>query len=203
MSAKPATDAAEPRTEPTAARQAPMQAAAHASMHASKQPTPAAPTIRRRVACMLYEGVLLFGVLSASTALYLLARPLLRELRVDTPLTMQLWSFLVMGFYFTWFWQRTGQTLPMQTWRIRVEGADGQPLRWPRAALRYLLAWLWLPPSAAVGHALGLVKGPFVGVLACGLAIWLLLAFLDRRRQFLHDRLAGSRLVDLRPPRQP
>lgn len=157
-----------------------------------------APPLRRRIASMLYEGVLLFGVLSASTALYLLARPALQAAGIDTRLTMQLWTFLVMGLYFCWFWQRSGQTLPMQTWRIRVETRAGTPPRWPQALCRYLLAWLWLPPAAAIGHALGWVKGPFVGVLAAGLAIWLLLAWLDPRRQFLHDRLARTRLVDLR-----
>jgi uncharacterized RDD family membrane protein YckC len=158
----------------------------------------AAPPLRRRFTCMLYEGVLLFGVLSASTAAYLLLRPLLQKAGLDSPSSMQLWSFLILGCYFTWFWQRSGQTLAMQTWRMRVENARGVPPRWPQAALRYLLAWLWLPPSAAVGHALGLVKGPFVGVLCAGLLIWILLALLDPRRQFLHDRLAGTRLTDLR-----
>jgi uncharacterized RDD family membrane protein YckC len=158
----------------------------------------AAPPLRRRIACMLYEGVLLFGVLSASTAAYLLVRPLLQNLGVDWPLVLQLWSFLVMGVYFTWFWQRNGQTLAMQTWRMRVENAAGMPPRWPQAALRYVLAWLWLPPSAAAGHLLGLVKGPFVAVLGAGLLVWILLAWLDPRRQFLHDRLAGTRLTDLR-----
>ncbi|MCP3024310.1 RDD family protein [Cupriavidus basilensis] len=160
-----------------------------------------APTIRRRIACMLYEGVLLFGVLSASTGVYLLARPALQQLGLDGPFTMQCWSFLVLGCYFVWFWQRNGQTLAMQTWRMRVETAAGVPPRWPQATLRYLLAWLWLPPSAALGHALGLVKGPFVGVLCAGLLAWILLALLDPRRQFLHDRLARTRLTDLRPPK--
>lgn len=152
---------------------------------------------------MLYEGVLLFGILMASTALYLLARPLLRAVSLDMPLTMQLWTFVAMGLYFCWFWQRSGQTLPMQTWRIRVETVDGVPPRWPRAVCRFVLAWLWLPPSAALGHALGLVKGPFVAVLAGGLAVWILLAWLDPRRQFLHDRLARTRLVDTRPASAP
>ncbi|MBY4895734.1 RDD family protein [Cupriavidus sp. AU9028] len=157
----------------------------------------AVPTLRRRLACMLYEGVLLFGVLSASTAAYLAARPLLASIDVDSTLTMQLWSFLVLGAYFVWFWQRNGQTLAMQTWRIRVVDAGGAPPGWKRAALRYLLAWSWLPPAAALGHLLGLVRGPFVAVLAAALAIWILLARLDRQRQFLHDRLAGTRLVEV------
>lgn len=158
-----------------------------------------APGLRRRLACMLYEGVLLFGILSAATALYLLARPVLQLAGLDGRFAMQTWSFIVLGAYFIWFWQRSGQTLAMQTWRIRLETARGTSPRWPQAALRYVLAWLWLPPSAAVGHMLGLVKGPFVGVLGAGLAIWVLLALLDPGRQFLHDRLARTRLVDLRP----
>lgn len=147
---------------------------------------------------MLYEGVLLFGIMTASTALYLLARPLAQGLGVDGPYAMQLWSFLVLGGYFVWFWQRNGQTLAMQTWRMRIETRDGQPPHWPQAALRYALAWLWLPPSAAVAHWMGLVKGPFLGVLAAGLATWILLAFVSRDRQWPHDRLARTRMVDLR-----
>ncbi len=161
---------------------------------------PATPTVRRRLTCMLYECVLLFGVLMASTAVYVFARPLLQRLGIDDPLTIQLWSFLVLGAYFTWFWQRSGQTLAMQTWRIRLETLDGKRPSWSQAALRFVLAWLWLPPAAAVGHGLGLVKGPFVGALAVGLLIWVMLAWLDPRRQFLHDRLARTRLVDLRTP---
>lgn len=158
------------------------------------------PTLRRRLACMLYEGVLLFGVLSASTAVYLAARPAVRLAGLDSTLAMQLWSFLVLGLYFVWFWQRNGQTLAMQTWRIRLIDASGAAPGWKRAALRYLLAWSWLPPAAALGHLLGLVRGPFVAVLAAGLTVWILLAFLDRRRQFLHDRLAGTRLVEVPKP---
>lgn len=159
-----------------------------------------APTLRRRLLCMLYEGVLLFGVLMGASAVSLLARPLLAKLGLDFQYIGQAWIFIVLGLYFSWFWQRNGQTLAMQTWRIRLETAAGQPPGWARSALRYVLAWLWLPPAAAVGHAMGLTLWPFVGVLAIGLLIWFALAWLDPRRQFLHDRLAGTRLTDLRRP---
>jgi uncharacterized RDD family membrane protein YckC len=159
---------------------------------------PRAPTLRRRLAAMVYEGVLLFGLLTASTALYLFGlRPALQRAHLDHPYLIQVWSFLVLGLYFTWFWHRSGQTLAMQTWRIRVETAAGTPLAWRHAVLRYVLAWLWLPPAAALGHMLGLIKGPFVGLLAGGLLVWLALSWLDPQRQFLHDRLARTRLVRL------
>ena len=171
--------------------------------NATPERAPRTPALRRRLTCMLYEGVLLFGVLMAASAIYLLARPLLQRYGLDRPYVDQAWMFVVLAVYFTWFWQRNGQTLAMQTWRIRLETAAGRPPRWPQALLRYVLAWLWLPPAAAVGHALGLTRGPFVGALAAGLLIWIALAWLDPRRQFLHDRLAGTRLTDLRPAAGP
>ncbi|HBO78755.1 MAG TPA: RDD family protein, partial [Cupriavidus sp.] len=165
------------------------------SAQPASNPMPRTPPLRRRLLCMLYEGVLLFGVLMAASAVYIVARPLLQQIGLDRPYVDQAWMFLVLAFYFSWFWQRSGQTLAMQTWRIRLETMAGTPPRWPQALFRYALAWLWLPPAATVGHALGLTKGPFIGVLAIGLLIWISLAWLDPRRQFLHDRLAGTRLV--------
>jgi uncharacterized RDD family membrane protein YckC len=36
--------------------------------------------------------------------------------------------FLVIGIYFVWFWSRTGQTLAMKTWHIRLVTAQGGPV---------------------------------------------------------------------------
>ena len=78
---------------------------------------------------MLYEGVLLFGVLMAASAVSVLARPLLQQLGLNHFYVDQVWMFIVLGAYFSWFWQRNGQTLAMQTWRIRLETTAGQPPR--------------------------------------------------------------------------
>lgn len=87
---------------------------------------------------------------------------------------LQGWVVLVTASYFVWFWTRGGQTLPMKTWRFRVVRSDGAPLSPARALHRYVLAVL--------------------GFLALGLGfLW---ALVDRDRQFLHDRLAGTALVD-------
>ena len=87
-------------------------------------------------------------------------RPGLRASGLDTALAMQAWSFTAMGLYFVWFWQRNGQTLAMQTgacaWKPRRANRRAGRRQTALSARR-----LWLPPSAAVGHALGLVKGPF------------------------------------------
>jgi uncharacterized RDD family membrane protein YckC len=87
---------------------------------------------------------------------------------------LQVWIAFVCGAYFVSFWTRGGQTLPMKTWRLRVVRWDGAPVSATRAIHRYVVALLG---SAAAG---------------LGFA-W---ALVDRDRQFLHDRLAGTAIID-------
>ena len=80
---------------------------------------------------------------------------------------------LLLMVYFVWFWLNGGQTLPMKTWKLRLAGADGRPPRPLQALLRYLAAW----PSILLG------------------CIGLFWALVDKDRQFLHDRIAGTCIV--------
>jgi len=134
-------------------------------------PGPTVPGIARRVLSMLYESLVVFAIaFFAGFAFYGATQS---RLSADTRLAFQLYLFLVLGAYFIACWSRGGRTLPMQTWKMRVVRHDNLPVGVGRAALRYVLAW----PSL-------LLFG--VGVF------W---AFFDRDRQFLHDRLAGTRIV--------
>ncbi|MEO8299886.1 MAG: RDD family protein [Burkholderiales bacterium] len=165
----------------------------------SEAPAAVAPTLRRRLACALYEGVVLFGVCLIPAVFSTLFDHLLGP-GAASRWAAQLTGFLCFGLYFVWLWTRTGQTLPMQTWRIKlVTVADGRLLRWPQAAWRYTLCWLWVAPAVLVSLWAGWAKWQMVA--ACG--IWMLLygalALLHRDRQFLHDRLAGTRLVMAAP----
>jgi uncharacterized RDD family membrane protein YckC len=129
------------------------------------------PGIGRRVLAMLYELLIVFAIaFSAGLAFYGVTSG---RLSGNTRFLFQLYLFLVLGAYFIACWSRGGRTLPMQTWKMRVVRHDNLPIGVGRAALRYALAW----PSL-------LLFG--VGVF------W---AFFDRDRQFLHDRLAGTRVV--------
>ena len=87
---------------------------------------------------------------------------------------LQGWVVFTLGAYFCWFWTHGGQTLPMKTWRFRLVRSDGASVKLPLALRRYVLAWLSFA-AAGLGFA------------------W---AFFDRDRQFLHDRLSGTALVD-------
>lgn len=121
---------------------------------------------------MFYETLLLLGVLAALLVVpHVLIGAFLH--RLATPPVMQAHFFLILLIYFVWYWSNGGQTLAMKTWRIRLVGVDGRPVRPGQALLRFLLAW------------------PSLILLGIGI-VW---AVFDQDRQFLHDRLAGTRLV--------
>ena len=114
----------------------------------------------------------------------------------------QVWQFLVLGGYFGWFWVHGGQTLAMKTWRVRVVTRDGSPLGWMRALARYVLAWLWFLPGLAVAWLIGAQSWMLMLIPLLNVVLWAAAVRLDADRQFLHDRIAGSRLVDVLPERR-
>lgn len=152
------------------------------------------PTILRRVTVMLYEALLLFSVLMLAIGAYMLVtlnsqHPLVKE-------GMKAWLLLATAAYFMWCWIDSGHTLAMKTWRIKVVKPGQRKLPFKTAALRFLLAWGWFLPALLAIRAFGLHdKGQIAIALVAGMAAWALTALLDKDRQFLHDRLAGTRLV--------
>jgi uncharacterized RDD family membrane protein YckC len=142
---------------------------------------------------MLYEAMLMFGVLFFSG--WLFSTLLQQRHALYLRSVMQDWLFLVIGVYFVWFWTHGGQTLAMKTWRMRLVTNDGQTVSAKRAIGRYLLAWLWVLPGLAAAWALGAKNWMLVLIPATNILLWAMTAFLDPQRQFLHDRIAGTRIV--------
>lgn len=128
------------------------------------------PGLPRRLLSAAYDALLLLAVLLVAglpAAAVTLALP--HELAVAL---LRIYLVLVGAGYFTLFW-RKGQTLAMKTWRIRLQSADGGAPSRGQVWLRFLFACLTLAPL--------------------GLGWWAALWRDDR--QFLHDHLAGTRLV--------
>ena len=87
----------------------------------------------------------------------------------------------------------------MKAWHLRVVTRDGQPLGQVRAMLRYLASWIWFVPALAVAWLAGLHSAAQIfGVMAAGVVAYALLALLHPQRQFWHDALCGTRLVNYR-----
>jgi uncharacterized RDD family membrane protein YckC len=163
---------------------------------------PEAPALLRRMACFLYEGVLLFGVVMAAGLLYGVATEQRHALAGVHGL--QAFVFVVLGAYFVWFWSRSGQTLAMQTWHIRLLTWQGQPVTKARALCRYLLSWLWFLPALATVYLAGLKSaGAIATAVAAGVLTYAALSRLHPQRQYWHDVVCGTRLVNWQPPARP
>lgn len=160
------------------------------------------PGLARRLACFVYEGVLLFGVVMIAGYLYSSLTQQRHALEGRGGLMAFL--FVVLAIYFVWFWSHGGQTVAMKAWHIRLVGADGRPVGQARALARYLLSWIWFLPALGSAHVAGLRSGGAVfGVLAAGVLAYAALARLHPQRQFWHDAVCGTRLITWRaaPPR--
>ena len=153
----------------------------------------AVPSVRRRLAAMLYEAVLLFGVVFFAGLAVGLATQQRNGLVHHNLLAA--WIALVVGAYFVWFWTHGGQTLPMKTWRLRLEAANGRPLSAGHAIVRYALGWLWFLPPLALHPLLGLSVPVTLALAAAWIVVWAGAARLHADRQFPHDRLARTRIV--------
>ncbi len=129
------------------------------------------PGFWRRVVSMIYEFLLLLAVLFIASFIFHL---IFRDTHAVyfRPL-FQFYLLVIMGIYFTWFWTHGGQTLAMQTWKMRVVTVNGNHLGKRQAITRYLFA--------------------VTGITFFGFSIFW--ALFDRDHQFLHDRLAGTRIV--------
>ncbi len=148
-----------------------------------------------RFAAMIYEAVLLSGIVFA------IGYALLASMQWSYPLppaaraTLQAALFVAIGAYFVVCWTRSGQTLALKAWRLRVVAADGGALRSSRAIARYLLAWhLWLP-GLVLASIFQLGVGGTLAALAIGFALLWIPALADRERRLLHDRWTGTRIV--------
>lgn len=157
------------------------------------------PSLMRRMACWLYEGMLMFGVVFIAG--YLFGTLSQTRNALDNRHALQAFLFVVFGIYFVWFWAK-GQTLAMKTWHIRVVDRLGRPLSQRRALARYALSWLWfLPPLGALALAPAQLSGAESSVIVIGwVAVWAVLSRFHPQRQFWHDALAGTRLVHFQLP---
>lgn len=136
----------------------------------------------RRLAAMLYDSVLvlaiwmvvafvvlsLFGIDNARTVDgdVVTLDPLYKNVLFAT-MVLSAWAF------FAWFWTRSGQTLGMQAWRVRVQNADGSPITVIQTITRFC--------------------GALLSLLPAGLGYWVMLA--DANRRTWHDRVSHSEVV--------
>lgn len=135
-------------------------------------------TLFIRVACAIYDALILFALWILATALWILVTNQLGLYEPTTPLIpfnipFDLYIFGISYLYLGGLWRKTGQTLGMRAWKLKVVAEDGSMVTWLQALKRTLAAMLsW-------------------ALLGAG---WLWILF-DRDQLALHDRLSGTRTV--------
>jgi len=116
---------------------------------------------------MLYESLLVFAVAFFAGWIFYFASGGRDATHGWLRLALQAFVLAFLAAYFLWCWLRGGQTLAMKAWKIRL--VDVTPAK---ALLRFILAVLFVPTGISI--------------------LW---SVFDKEGQFLHDRLAGTRLV--------
>ena len=111
------------------------------------------PGLLRRLVVIVYDGLLLAGVILASWAilwLLMLAIPEGIKSHPAVKLFQQCYLLVVTFLFYGWFWVYGGQTLGMRVWRMVLVTESGEPVTWRQVAARYLGALLsWA--GAAMG----------------------------------------------------
>lgn len=133
------------------------------------EPAQTHPGLPRRLAAMLYDGLVLCALLMVAAAAWV---ALHRAAAPPGDWAFRGYLLAVCAVFYAGFWSR-GETLGLRAWKLCIEGPDGRPPGWGRALLRFVAAILsWLP--AGLGF------------------LWVLV---DRDRLAWHDRLSDTRLV--------
>jgi uncharacterized RDD family membrane protein YckC len=156
--------------------------------------------LRRRLGALVYEALLLVAMALIVGFLFLpLVSPSSANHRTLTvpPVFARAMMFCVLvgagAIYYRWGWTAGRRTLPQKTWRLRLVDRRGRPLSPRTAVLRYAAGWIG-PAIALIAYAAlrpsGLAR--YALALACLNYAW---ALVDPDRQFLHDRIAGTRIV--------
>lgn len=131
---------------------------------------PEAP-LRRRLAALVYDSFIVFSFLLLATTFALALNQ--GESLLPYRAYFLIYLFISTGVFLAWFWAKSGQTLGMLAWKIRLINKEGTTVCFQKAFLRYIAA--------------------FFSIGCCG--IGLLWCLIDKNKETLHDKLLGTRVI--------
>lgn len=160
----------------------------------------------RRLGAIISDSLVVVGLLLLGTLMFV---PLLNHLgaRAMTPsevgwfwaVIYWLWLLSIWMLFFCFFWSRSGQTVGMRAWHMRVESNAGELLTWTQSLARLWLGVVpWLPCLLAMSLAeqVGSVALKYIGQALSLLGVGgLLLMYLDPSRRTWNDRISHSRII--------
>ena len=124
----------------------------------------------RRLAALVYDAFIVFSFLLFVTAIALTVTQ--RDSFLDYRITYLSYLILCLGLFLTWLWKKSGQTLGMLAWKIKLVDNNHHLLTWKKAWLRY-----------------------FISVVSVGCGAGLLWCLIDKNKQSLHDKLSNTKVI--------
>lgn len=139
----------------------------------------------RRLSALVYDAFLLFGLLVAPLFIATAASSHRQNLPQgavthDLPAiapkpVLLIYMIVVIVSFYIYFWRKSGQTLAMQAWRIRVDSNTGGRPTWKQCFVRIAMG--------------------FVSLLCGGMGYWWI--WIDKQGASWHDRASNTRVVVL------
>lgn len=140
-------------------------------------------SLLRRLVAMLYDALICVALLMVTTGIYMATSASIMGTEkyqqltesggtLHDPLLSSL-LFVVLYMFFGYFWTRTGQTLGMQVWHIRIQNPDGTSISWMQALMRFFMAGIAMG-CAGLGY------------------LWM---FIDKGKLTWQDRFSETRTV--------
>ncbi len=128
---------------------------------------------------MSYDSFIIFAILMIVTSAYhAIVHYWIQNIQ-EAPIGYDPWLgsilFISVFFYMAMCWRKSGQTLGMQAWRIRVQNQNGDVLTWNQCLLRFLIS--------------------LCSLFCMGLGFFWILFTVER--QSWHDKYAHSEVVRL------
>ena len=166
--------------------------------NSQQQPRPLSvetPTIARRLISLVYDVFLIAAVAMLGMLVYVLVFSKMSDSFHAYARTVAL--IIITAAYFVHAWTGSGHTLAMKTWRIKIVKVGVATVPTGAAIVRYVMGWGFILPGLLASYFLHLNWKQAMGAVAINVVVWALLALLDKDRQFLHDRIAGTRLISL------
>ncbi len=129
-------------------------------------------TLWRRIASMLYDSVLIVALLIVMS-LPLISFNIQENIILKT--TVQIYSYLIIQYFFVWFWVNSSGTLGMKSWKIKIVDINGNKITYRKAILRFNIA--------------------IISILIFGIGF--ILSIFRKDRKCLHDIISKTILIKI------
>lgn len=163
-----------------------------------------------RLAAAIYDGLLIFAINAiVAVILVVIATPSEVSSQNQTQVLSSNFRHLILfpamvvmtWLFYGYFWRRRGQTLGMQTWRLKVIKPDGRLLNWSDSMGRCAASLILPSICGLAANVLYHSEGAFALSLVFGFVGNYLWALINGRRLAWHDQLSAT--VVIRVPEDP